>query len=210
MRARNLDAAGAVHAPDEASGGSPFSELVGRIEAAASTDGPVVVVISGFGGSGKTTLANRLRDHFGLSDRQVIRGDDLYSTNPHGRGLFDLTDWPLLTRILEDAQVAERLRYVGRDYRGDAVDVDEQMPQVVIVEGIRLLRSEAMARYDVAVWINCPHDIATRRAKARNREQGESEYEIALWDTLWGPLDDEYFRTHEPLELATFVYETDT
>ena len=102
--------------------------------------------------------------------------------------------------------VGSALTYVGRNYRGDLIPIDETMPRVLIVEGLRLLRADVLPLYDVAVWIDCPLEQATRRAKTRNRTQGESEYELGLWDTLWAPLDAEYFVRHEPLRLATFVY----
>jgi hypothetical protein len=187
----------------------PFVRLTEAIEGALARTEPVVVAVSGFGGSGKSTLADRLADAFGIDRRLALRTDSLYSTTPHGRGLFDITDWTLLSRLLLDARRTDRLSYVGRTYFGDPVEVDDVMPRVVIVEGLRLYRAELMSAFDVAVWIDCPLEQATKRAKARNRLQGESEYELGLWDSLWAPLDAEYFRTYRPDRLATLVYRAD-
>ena len=186
-----------------------FVRLTDAIERALADTTPAVVAVSGFGGSGKSTLADRLADTFGIDRGFVLRTDKLYSTTPHGRGLFDITDWTLLRRLLLDARQSERLSYVGRTYVGDPVVVDAAMPRVVIVEGLRLYRPELMSAFDVAVWIDCPLERATQRAKARNRLQGESEYELGLWDSLWAPLDAEYFQSYAPDRLATFVYRAD-
>jgi len=186
-----------------------FDLLVASVRQTLTATAPVVVAVSGFGGSGKSTLADRLADAFAVGRRQVLRTDSLYSTTPHGAGLFDITDWPLLRRLLSDVRRSDRLTYVGRRYCGEPVEIDEPMPRVVILEGLRLFRPELMSAYDIAVWIDCPLEQATRRAKARNLAQGDSEYELGLWNTLWAPLDAEYFGRYRPKELATFVYPAD-
>lgn len=203
---KNGDPSDRSGARAETAADGQFHQLVIQVERLLTVRRPVVVAVSGFGGSGKSTLADNLGAHFGLSGAQILRGDSLYSTNPHGRGLFDMTDWPRLTRLLATVRGADRLAYVGREYGGRPVVVDEAMPDVLIVEGIRLLRPDFMHLYDLAIWIDCPHDIATARAKVRNRSQGEPDQEIALWDSLWVPLDAQYFREYSPLSLATFVF----
>ena len=183
-----------------------FERLVEAVESVLAIRKPVVVAIAGFGGAGKSTLADRLADRFQIDARQVVRTDSFYSTTPHGRGLFDITDWTLLRRLLSEARSSARLAYVGRNYSGDPVPVDEAMPGVLLVEGLRLLRADVLPFYDVAVWIDWPLEQATRRAKERNLAQGESEYELGLWDTLWAPLDARYLAEYEPPRLAMFIY----
>jgi len=190
----------------EAGERTAFERLVDTVKSMLATRAPVVVAIAGFGGAGKSTLADSLAEYFQIDARQVVRTDNLYSNTPHGRGLFDITDWTLLGRLLSEARSTDRLVFVGRNYSGGPVPVNQAMPRVLIVEGLRLLRPDMLPLYDAAVWIDCPLDRATRRAKERNLAQGESEYELGLWDTLWAPLDAEYCERYEPHQLATFVY----
>ena len=66
-----------------------FEALVSKIERIAKNKPHIIIGITGFGGSGKSHIANRLRDHFGINDNQVVRIDNLYGQNPKGPSIFD-------------------------------------------------------------------------------------------------------------------------
>ena len=183
-----------------------FENLVTKIEQLTTKKPHVVVAISGFGGAGKSHLADRLRDHFKIKDSQIVRIDHLYGPNPNGPDIFDQTDWPLVTRILQDAHAGKRLKYQGKGSKGEILYFDEALPKVVIFEGVRLLQPQLMSNFDVSVWIDCPQEFALGRAKTRDREQGDCEQEINKWDTDFGPKDKKYFDTYRPDQIATFIY----
>ncbi len=50
-----------------------------------------------------------------------------------------------------------------RRYRFERVDL-------VLLEGVFLFRRERRSRFDFALWIDCPFDVALARALARNQE----------------------------------------
>lgn len=183
-----------------------FDQLVSKIEDLMNKKPHVVVAISGFGGSGKSHLADRLRDHFNLKENQMVCIDKLYGPNPDGPGIFDQSNWPLINRILDDVVAGKRLQYQGKDWRGNILHIDEELPRVVIFEGIRLLQPKLMPSFDISVWMNCPQDFAMARAKKRDRSQGEPPEMVNRWDTDWGPKDKLYFDTYRPDTLATFLY----
>lgn len=184
-----------------------FQDLITRIKTIQNEKSHVVIAISGFGGAGKSSLADKLYKYFNIKESQVIRIDHLYGPNPTGPGIFDQTDWPLLTQILQNVRAGKKLSYQGKGYRGEVIDRDEELPKVVIVEGVRLLQPNLMQYFDLSVWIDCPHTVALERAKARDRGQGEIEETVALWDTDWGPKDAIYFDTYHPDKMASFLYE---
>ena len=183
-----------------------FEALVSKIERITKNKPHILIGITGFGGSGKSYLANRLRDHFGINDNQIVRIDNLYGQNPKGPGIFDQSDWNLIEHILKDSSVGKRIRYQGKDHKGKLLRFDEDLPKIVIFEGIRLLQPKFSQYFDISVWIDCPQDFAIKRAKARDRSQGEDEETVSGWDTDWGPKDKKYFDTYRPDQLASFIY----
>ena len=186
---------------------STAKEIITRIDAQLQSKERVTVGISGFGGSGKSYLAKQLQKWYALATDQIISIDNLYSATPNGPGIFDQSDWTLLRRILTDVQAGQRLRYQGRTYRGQTIEIDEALPGIVIVEGIRLFQPSTLEFFDERIWINCPQAFAMSRAKERDRGQGENEAEIARWDTDWGPKDSEYFDTYRPDRSASILYD---
>ena len=183
-----------------------FDELVLAIEELMKQKPHAVVAISGFGGSGKSHLANRLRDYFKIKENQVVRIDNLYGQYPDGPNIFDQSDWPLIEKLLGDVCAGKKLQYQGKDFIGNILYFDEELPKVVIFEGIRLLQPKLLPYFDISVWMDCPQDSAIQRAKARDREQGEDEQTVNRWDTDWGPKDREYFDKFRPDQLATLLY----
>lgn len=167
---------------------------------------PFVIAISGHGGSGKSTLAARLAAEL---DGTVVGTDGMYARDAGpASGLWALHDWPAIIDLLRGLRTAQRLTYRKRWYTGEEFDVDEPLPAVVILEGIRVIRPDVLALVDAAVWLECPPAEAGERAKARNRLQGDDEAEIALWDTKWVPEGHAYESAVGPAALADFTINT--
>jgi len=184
-----------------------FEDLVTLIMHRLTQQSEVVVAISGHGGSGKSTLAERLGRRFGVLDNQIIRMDSLYAENYlQAKDVFGLHDWSALIHVLSHIRNSDRLRYLKRDEKEVEAIVDVPKPRVVIVEGIRLIRLEIVPLADMSVWIDCPLDFATDRAKERNRQQGDSDDEIALWDTKWVPEAKLYIEKASPDKIASFIF----
>lgn len=184
-----------------------FAPLIQEIEKHAKKKLPVFVAISGFGGAGKSSLTEKLREYFKIDDQQVIHIDHLYSNNPDGPGIFDQNDWDNLETILKNARNENRLTYIGKNYKRETLCYDEPLPNILLIEGIRLFQPRFMPYFDISVWINCPYNLAVQRAKARDRLQGEAEDVVNRWDTDWGPKDRMHYNQHKPDKLASFIYE---
>ena len=111
---------------------SSFKNLVAEIKQVAKKKQHTIIGITGYGGSGKSYLANQLKDHFSINDDQVVRIDNLYGQNPRGPNIFDQSDWNLIGNILQESSAGKRLRYQGKDHKGKILFFDEELPPVVI------------------------------------------------------------------------------
>lgn len=181
------------------------------VDLMTSMDRPPIVGISGHGGAGKSTLADRLITDLGGTPEQVIRTDCFYAVDAGpSSGLFDLHDWTALFDLLHRIRVtadSTRLVYSVRTYDGAEGACDVPMPPVVLVEGIRVIRPETMMFLDLAVWIDLAPERAGLRAVERNRGQGDSSDELDLWRTKWIPEAHDYAQLVGPERLADVLIE---
>jgi uridine kinase len=184
-----------------------YKELTRSIEELLAQQEVVVVAISGHGGAGKSTLADKLAQQFSVAESQIVRVDGLHAKNyMQKKGIFELHDWTTIMDILMHARTNNRLEYLKRNDKEEESVVDVPRPQLVILEGIRLIRPEVLPYVDMSVWIDCPLDVATERAVKRNRQQGDSEAEIALWYSKWVPESKSYIEQVAPRDIVSFVY----
>ena len=184
-----------------------YKDLVKLIEEQLAEQEVVVIAISGHGGSGKSTLAEKLAQQFNIANNQIIQSDALHAKDyMQTRDLFGMHDWDSIFELLANIRNDDRLNYTKRDDKEIESVVDIPRPRLVIIEGIRLIRPEILPFVDESIWVDCPLEIATMRAKERNRQQGDSEAEIALWDSKWAPEAKLYFEQVKPDKISSFIY----
>lgn len=123
-------------------------------------------------------------------------------------GLWEQHDWRAIERLVLGARTVpspDRLIFEYRWFGGETGIEDQEMPPVLIVEGIRLIHESRRHWFDLAVWIDQDPAAAGARAKARNLLQGDDQAELDLWDTKWIPEGYTYADEVNPAELADLV-----
>lgn len=166
---------------------------------------PLLVGIDGFGGSGKSTLSNSIRDALEAS---AVEGDDFY-------GPVD-TDWAglspqdgyerffdherLAREVLRPLGRAEHTRYQRYNWQNNVLGDWVELPAegVVVVEGVYMLRPQLREFWDLSVFVDTPWPMRLDRQVSRGEN---TEEDIRLWTDA----EKYYERTFEPANRADLV-----
>jgi len=130
----------------------PLAQLVRMLRPrnGAPAGRPRVLAVDGRSGSGKTTVAERIRGAVPAS--RVVHTDDVFWS----QAMFDWTDL-LIGGLLEPVHRGEPVSYWpparGERNRSGAIEVP-QGRELLIVEGAGVARHELMDLVDAVVWVS--------------------------------------------------------
>ena len=168
---------------------------------------PMLIGMEGYGGSGKTTLAQKLAALLG--DACVIGMDDFIVQDKLAEpswdgGAFDRDR--LERQVLQPAGRGQPIAYQRLDWATNTLSNPITIPSVtyVIVEGISAYHPSIERYYDFKIWVNT--SLATARARGQARDG--SSVNAAYWD-LWARNDIAYQKQYHPERRADFVIEND-
>ncbi|MDJ1113671.1 hypothetical protein [Microbacterium dauci] len=156
---------------------------------------PVIVVIDGRSGAGKTTLAARLLASAPVP-AAVLGLDDVY---PGWDGLAAGADAALaVLRAVRDGRPGE---WTTWDWARDAPGARRALPHadLVIAEGSGLLTPDVAAIADIRVWLEAP--AAQRRDRALGRD---GETYRPHWER-WAAQEETHLVADDPVGLADLV-----
>jgi uridine kinase len=183
-------------------------QLLERISSRAEESGhPIVVAISGYGGSGKTTLARELVAK--LPGAVRMRGDDfLDPARSHIRSM----DWDgvdrrrLVSTVLAPFRAERPSDFQRYDWSARSLGAAEPLPQaaVLVVDLIGLFHPEALPAIDLAVWCDVDLHTATQRGIARDERLGRDHE--SLWREVWVPNEIDFATRFTPQTAAHVLY----
>lgn len=185
-----------------------FEELGQKVQDLLDKKRPVVIAVSGFGGSGKTTLAEKLNARF--KDSTKLQLDNFLINHGEGAGWQGGYDWERFEQVLKDIKTGKDLHYQWYNWeKNETRDwINQPLPALVIVEGVRLFQPELMKYFDLSIWVDVSIDIATEYGKARDRRNKSNESpevikaHLAKWDAVWIPKEKEFVGLFKPRENA--------
>lgn len=160
---------------------------------------PVVVVIDGPAGAGKTTLAQLVSME--LDDAPIVHMDDLY---PGWDGLIKGMSL-LVHKVLRPASRGDRAWYARYDWVAEDYAETVIVPEhpYLIIEGVGSGCGGAREYADVRIWLDAAATV--RRARAMNRDNGDFG---PHWDQ-WARQEREIFDAEPLTDRAHLVIETD-
>lgn len=154
-----------------------------------------IVALDGYGGSGKTELADRLA--LRLGEATIVHTDDFARPNIPG------WEWARMrTQVLEPLMSDHPGRYQRYDWGSDRLAEWHAVPVAgtLIVEGVSSMRDELGRYWDYGIWLDCPHDLRLKRGVERDGEAMRSK-----WTDVWIPEEDAYFNAQRPDKKADLV-----
>lgn len=168
---------------------------------------PTLIGISGFGGSGKTTVANEISASLSAPIVAVDSFQKKGAFNTHF-SLWEIMDFNrLLNEVLRPfTKQQEIIEYGHFDAVSESIVETRRISNrdILIVEGVGLFRPELNHYFTFKIWIDCPIEKAIARGKARDREIYKSPNDTQ-WDGEWKKNDLEYFDALHPRDVADFI-----
>lgn len=143
---------------------------------------PLVVLIDGPSGAGKTTLADALIAHWpGPVSPTLVRMDDVY---PGWHGLAAAAE-QVTTRLLAPLRAGRTGHWRRHDWEAAGpAEWHEVRPGVpLVVEGCGTLRAANVPLADVRVWLDADDVLRKERALARDGAVFASHWD--LWQRDW-------------------------
>lgn len=185
----------------------------------------VLAALTGIDGSGKGYVAARLADRLaGAGLKPAVVNIDGWLNLPAVRfsrenpaehfylhairfdEMFNRLVLPLRDRrsVRVEADFTDETAVAYRRHVYEYTDVD-----VVLLEGIYLLKRGFRALYDVSVWIECSFDTALERAVRRAQEGLTPDDTIRAYRSIYFPAQRIHFERDEPRRAAALVLDND-
>lgn len=185
-----------------------------------------LAAVTGIDGSGKGYVSALLADALRQAGRSVALinidgwlnlpearfcranpGEHFYRHAIRFDEMFEQLVLPLRRRrsVRVEVDFAEETATAFRKHLYEFAGID-----IIVLEGIYLLKRRFQRLYDVSFWIECSFETALARAIARAQEGLTPEATIAAYRTIYFPAQEIHFALDEPRDAATAIIENES
>lgn len=201
------------------------NQILEAYRASTSPDRSFLVALTGIDGSGKSYYSTRLARELQKQGLRLasIHADDwliplpdrFQGSNPaeyfytNGLRLDELFSQLILplqqqrSLTIEANYAAETsVKYSKKIYQFEAIDI-------ILLEGIYLLKQHLQRFYDFSVWIECSFETALQRAIARSQEGLSPQATIQAYESIYFPAQLIHFQRDRPQTAATLIIHND-
>lgn len=194
------------------------AESIVTIRNRITEDRAAVIGLSGIDGSGKTRLAAAIREELGRHDLSVaVIGVDAWLDLPNRRfnpealgrhfyehgirfqSMFSELVMPL-ARQRSLRLSFDRAEETATSFRRDTLEFEDV--DIVLVEGVFVLRRELQSHYDLTFWVECSFETALERAIKRRQEGLSAAETIRAYQTIYFPAQRHHFDMDDPRRSA--------
>jgi uridine kinase len=200
-------------------------DTIVNLRSSASPKRSLLVSVTGIDGCGKGHITARIADALRVHGLRVANinidgwlnlpykrfnmsnpAEHFYANAIRFDEMFSRLVFPLCERrsIRLEADFTEETAVSYRKHLYEFHDID-----VVILEGIYLLKREFQSYYDLSVWIECSFDTALERAVMRAQEGLSPSATINAYKTIYFPAQEIHFLRDNPMTSATLVLNND-
>ncbi|MEX0917334.1 MAG: hypothetical protein WDZ90_02330 [Candidatus Paceibacterota bacterium] len=167
---------------------------------------PILIGVSGFGGSGKSSMARKLGEALGAP---IVGVDSFQKKGAFDTkfSLWEIMDYKRLEKeVLEPFSKQEDINYAHFDASKDMIShtVEVKNTEMLVIEGVGLFRPELLKYFTYKIWVDVPIEEAIIRGKKRDREEYGNPTD-ELWDGTWKENDLEYYDKFRPNEVADVI-----
>ena len=203
-----------------------FVAKIGEVRRHIPTARGVLVAVSGIDGSGKGFVAGKIVAMLRAEGLRVAEINiDGWLNLPHIRFSKENPAEHFYRHAIRFDALFAQLVLPLRDRRSIHIDVDFaeetateyrrhtynfQETEVIVLEGIYLLKRELRVHYDLSFWIDCSFGTALARALARRQEGLSADETIAAYRTTYFPAQEIHFARDDPKAGATAIVNNDS
>ncbi len=180
-------------------------EIIDKINCLLQKKNFVVVAIDGKCGSGKTTFAEQLKNHFNAS---IIHCDDFYlplekrtsARYQEAGGNIDYERFK--TEIIDHLHSDSVIIYQRLDCQTMKLKKPTKLhkKKMLIIEGSYALHPYFQKYYDLSIFMDIDASLQLKRLKSR-----ESEKNFAAFIQFWIPLENHYFESYQIKNKADYI-----